>query len=265
MTLKLKFATFAVDAKADTSGKPDGFVSGWASVDTLDAGYDKFAPDAFAESLTKRGLQGPQGVKFLLDHKHDTQSVAGAITVLEYRDNPATGTKGLYMEAQLDLKNERVANAYRAATLTGGLSFSVGFKTVDSVIDSDTGVRHITKADLREVSVVIFPMNEDAIMTGVKSEGEEEDEIVPLDSTKCATMSEFEKMLQLNIVEGVQPLSRKAAHALVLVIKANKHLFAPTGEVPVAKPTTETEDKSSPQLETFKSGLDDLIGLLRTH
>ena len=263
MTLKLKFATFAVDAKADTTGKPDGFVAGWASVDTIDSGYDKFAPDAFAESLTERGLQGPQGVKFLLDHSHDTQSVAGAITVLEYRDNPATGTKGLYIEAQLDLKNERVANAYRAATLTGGLSFSVGFKTVDYAID-DSGVRHIIKADLREVSVVIFSMNKDAIMTGVKSEGGD-DEIVPLDSTKCATMSEFEKMLQLSIVEGVQPLSRKAAHALVLVIKANKHLFAPTGEVPVAKPTTETEDKSSPQLETFKSGLDDLIGLLRTH
>lgn len=264
MTLKLKFAPFAVDAKADTTGKPDGFVAGWASVDTLDAGYDKFSTDAFAESLTRRGLQGPQGIKFLLDHKHDTQSVAGAILVLEYRDNPETGTKGLYIEAQLDLKNEQVANAYRAATLTGGLSFSVGFKTVDSVIDNETGVRHITKADLREVSVVIFPMNDDAIMTTIKSDNSDGDETLPLDNIKCATVSEFEKMLQLNI-EGVQPLSRKAAHALVLVIKANKHLFAlPAGEVLEAKPPAETEAKASKDLEAYKSGLDDLINTLRS-
>ena len=51
------------------------------------------------------------------------------IQVLEYR-TAAAGVTGLWLEAQLNLANERVRNAYEAAKKVGGLNFSVGFRTL---------------------------------------------------------------------------------------------------------------------------------------
>ncbi|MBL4768350.1 MAG: HK97 family phage prohead protease [Rhodobacteraceae bacterium] len=48
---------------------------------------------------------------------------------------------------------------------------SIGYRTRDYEIDRDKGVRKLIKLDLREVSVVTFPMLELAGVTLVKSDG----------------------------------------------------------------------------------------------
>ncbi|EEZ11443.1 phage prohead protease [Brucella melitensis bv. 3 str. Ether] len=65
-----------------------------------------------------------------------------------------------------------VARAREALELmrSGGLDgLSIGFRTVRARKDARTGLRHITQADLWEISVVTFPMLPQARVTGIKA------------------------------------------------------------------------------------------------
>lgn len=63
------------------------------------------------------------------------------------------------------------AKDVHALMLSGALDgLSIGFKTRKSRKDPKTCARHISEADLWEISVVTFPMLPDARVTQVKSE-----------------------------------------------------------------------------------------------
>jgi len=99
---------------------PPGYIAGWASTPDLDLGRDVVATGAFTESLEERGLQGPEGIKFLLHH--DRRMPAGHIVKLEQR------TGGLWIEAQMDLGITYVNDFYLASKAQGGFSFSIGYR-----------------------------------------------------------------------------------------------------------------------------------------
>ena len=181
--------------------------------------------------MSRRGLQGPPAVKLLLDHVASTQNVAGAISVLEYRTGAPNGQTGLWLEAHLDLDNPAVMIAYGACKKTGGLNFSVGFRTLTWSFNEDSNTLTVLTADLREVSLVVFPANEDCGMLVVKSEdGSKPIARVP-EVAAPITLSEFEKML---VATGIVE-TRNKAHRITLEVKAHSHLFRKADETLVVE------------------------------
>jgi len=200
--VKFKPASQA-ELKALGDDLPDGFVAGWASTKDLDSYRHRIVPGAFQESIDSRGLLGPKGIKLLIGH--DWNKVAGVIKKLEYRNGD------LWIEAQLNLGISYARDAYEAAKMVEGLSFSVGFLLEKYAIEKDAEEREwlrIDKGDLYEVSVVPFPGNEAAGMVYVK--GREE---------PIKTIAEFEKLM---IASGLAK-SRNDAKRLTQEVKA---LFA---------------------------------------
>lgn len=180
---------------------PDGYIAGWASTEEVDLVRDVVVTGAFSDSISKRGLIGPMGIKLLLDHRMDR--VAGCIKRLEYIDGK------LWIEAQLELEISYVRDAYLAAKMAGGMSFSVGFRIQDYEFKDvdDVEVLYINKGDLFEVSVVAFPANPGAVMTFIKNAS---------DFDRFDNLADLEKALAAN---RFQVTTRNQAKSLVQAIK----------------------------------------------
>lgn len=202
--LKFKPASKA-ELKALGDNLPDGFVAGWASTDDMDLYRHRVMAGAFQEAINERGLTGPRGIKLLVNH--DWRKVSGVIKKLEYRGG------NLWIEAQLNLNVTYAKDAYEAAKMVGGLSFSVGFMLEKYAVEGDEENGEwlrIDKGDLYEVSVVPFPANEDAQMTFIKS----------VDS-----VAELEKLVIKFLADEGITLGRNAVRRLTQVVKANATLF----------------------------------------
>lgn len=182
---------------------PDGFIAGFASTADLDRVRDVVLAGAFDDSIKERGLTGPRGIKLLIGH--DSEKLAGVITKLETRDGK------LWIEARLNLEIGYVKDAYLAAKMIGGVSFSVGFRILDYTFkeDEERGIEYleIAKGDLLEVSMVPFPANEHAQMMFIKSHDE---------FPNFGSLAELCKALAAN---RYQVTSRNAADALVKCVK----------------------------------------------
>jgi len=152
--------------KLDMSNLATGTVSGWASTSSLDLYGHKILRGAFSQSIRERGLTGPRSIKLLLDHSW--MHPAGVITTLEYRGD------NLWMDAQLDLNVGYVKDRYSVMQMAGGFNFSVGFMLQDHAFKEDANGNEyleIQRGDLFEISIVLFPGNEEATMTSVLSRG----------------------------------------------------------------------------------------------
>lgn len=138
-------------------------IEGWASTPKLDCARDVVHLGAFSESIARKGLSGPKGIKLLAQHNHDQP--IGVITNLE--DRP----QGLWIEAEIDERISYAKDLVAAIETNGGLSYSVGFSLRDAIFDYDeqNELFNIRKANLHEVSVVTFPCNEDCVQTVPKS------------------------------------------------------------------------------------------------
>ena len=233
---EVKFAdTSDVAKKLMGDTFPAGYIAGWASTPDLDHYGDIIRSGAFDESISERGLSGPEGVKLLI--QHDAGKPAGTIEVLESRDGK------LWMEARLNLDISYVKDYYEAAKMNGGMNFSVGFYIKDGEYDEEHDIRQITDGDLIEVSLVTFPGNRHAHMLHVKDAPDE-----PLTFT---TLSAFEKALVADqLVE-----TRNAANAITRMIKRNGHLFAPA----TAADTQESPDESLKDIRKSIGGLRDAL------
>lgn len=142
-------------------------VEGYASTSDMDSIRDIVAPAAFDRTIAKKGLGGPKGIKFLF--AHDSQKPLGRITKLQKRN------AGLWIEADIDERISYGADIAAATESNGGFSFSIGYRLVDvDVILGPDGreALHLLEVELREVSVVVFPCNDEAVMTfaGTKRE-----------------------------------------------------------------------------------------------
>lgn len=244
LTVKLRAPTEA--ETKDLGDKPDGYLAGWASTPDMDSYRDIVMPGAFQESISKRGLKGPKGIKFLVGH--DWDKPAGRIEVLEYRGD------SLWIEVQLNLNISYAKDFYEASKSMDGLSFSVGFWLLEWTIKRDENDKEyflLHKGDLFEVSGVPFPANDEAYMTFIKSAkpppeamssvfelGAPDLEVDVLDADPTS-LAEFEKRL---IALGVVS-SRKDAKLITLEVKQFSHLFVKKEQVepPQPEPTASTE------------------------
>lgn len=159
-----------------------GMIEGYGSVfDTVDQGGDIVAPGAFSNSL-KSGRK----VKMLM--QHDPFDVIGVWDALEEDAN------GLRVKGRLLTAVQKGAEAYELVKAGAIDGLSIGYRTVKSM--DRGGKRVIKEAELWEVSLVTFPMNE----------------LARVDAVKAAEMSERELERMLTRDAG---LSRSVAQRLM--------------------------------------------------
>jgi len=137
----------------------DGTFSGYASTfGNKDQGGDIVMPGAFKKALKAKG---PKGVKMLADH-NPTQRI-GVWTMIQ------EDAKGLKVEGRLLTEKNNGREAYvdlKAGALDG---LSIGGRTATETYDSNSRARLIKEFDLYEISLVSFPMNEEARVEQVKA------------------------------------------------------------------------------------------------
>lgn len=137
----------------------DGSFSGFASIfGDKDLGNDVVEKGAFANSLSKRSTSM---IKMLF--QHDPDQPIGVWTHIEET------SKGLFVQGQITQgvsKGAEVLELMRSGAVDG---LSIGFRTVRAKQDRIKNVRRILEADLWEISVVTFPMQEGARIEAVKA------------------------------------------------------------------------------------------------
>lgn len=138
-----------------------GVFEGYGSTfDVLDQGGDIVVRGAYAKTLEHRGARG---IKLL--YEHNPSEPIGVWEDLREDD------VGLYCRGRLlieDLPKAREVHALMRAGAVDGLS--IGYRVVDSARDTQQGARLLQEVDLREISVVTFPMNETSRIASVKGE-----------------------------------------------------------------------------------------------
>jgi len=134
----------------------DGLFSGYGSVfGVIDSYKEVVAPGAFAESLSQR-------TPAMLWQHRSSEPIGVYSTIREDQT-------GLYVEGRLALKTTRGAEAYELLKMGAISGMSIGFMTREDSYDRVSDVRTLKKVDLWEVSLVTFPANESARISGVKS------------------------------------------------------------------------------------------------
>ncbi len=138
-----------------------GTFSGYGSVySVLDQGDDIVMPGSFTKSLGDLSTKGQMPAMLW---QHRAAEPIGAYTAVKDDDS------GLFVEGQLALKTQRGAEAFELMQMKAISGLSIGYITKDADYNAKTGVRTIKAADLYEISLVTFPMNDAARVSAVKS------------------------------------------------------------------------------------------------
>ena len=202
--------SFAFELKAaDEAGVFDGYASVFGN---KDQGGDIVERGAFAKTLKGRGVRG---IKMLADH--DSTKRVGVWE--EMREDES----GLYVRGRLLTEKSIGKDAYidlKSGALDG---LSIGGRTVADAMDGRKRARVIKEFDLYEISLVSFPMNEQARVSSVKS--------LDVDVIR-AIEADFRKELNL---------SNAAAVSAVAIVK--KHLRE-GGEIIPADVSREADAKA---------------------
>lgn len=140
----------------EDAGKKFGTFEGYGAIfGNKDSVNDIIEKGAFIETLAKDGLPA-----LLL--QHDSEAVIGKFTEA-YEDE-----RGLYMKGEINLDVQRARECYSLLKQGALKGMSIGYNTQDYVYDQTTGIRRLKKLKLLEVSIVTFPANDKAKITGVK-------------------------------------------------------------------------------------------------
>lgn len=132
-------------------GVIEGYVTTWGTVDDYNSTFQR---GAFAKTLQERGKK----VRILWNHEETPIGVP-----IEIREDE----KGLFARIQLVMSVRRAREVFDLIQAGAIDSFSFGFRSIkDAWLD---GVRQIKEVALFEISPVIFPANESAQITGVRS------------------------------------------------------------------------------------------------
>lgn len=135
----------------DDEGVIEGYVCTWGAVDSYGSAFQR---GAFAKTLQERGGK----VRVLWNHEESPIGVP-----LEMREDD----RGLFVRLQLVMSVRRARETFDLIRAGAIDSFSFGFRAIkDAWVD---GVRQIKEVALFEISPVIFPANESALITGVRN------------------------------------------------------------------------------------------------
>ena len=141
----------SLEVKATDEGLIEGYGAVFGNVDN---GGDVIAPGAFSASLAS-------GRKIKMLRQHDPDQVIGVW------DHVAEDANGLRVKGRILLTTTRGRDAFEEVKAGAMDGLSIGYRTLAA--GRDGGNRLIQKADLWEVSMVTFPMNELARVDAVKA------------------------------------------------------------------------------------------------
>lgn len=155
LSLKTKHFEVAAELKAVGDGSTGEF-EGYGSIfGNIDSYRDIVAKGAFVESLKSK--------KPVLLWQHDWKQPIGIYT--EAREDE----RGLYVKGKLAMGVQRGKEAHELLLMDAIKGMSIGYRTIEDQFDAKTGITTLKKLDLMEVSLVTFPANDRANVTGVKS------------------------------------------------------------------------------------------------
>ena len=140
----------------------EGSFEGYASVfEKADLGNDVVKYGAFRKSLRKKGAKA---VKLLYQHKSDMP--VGVF------DSIKEDQHGLYVKGRLALKTQAGRDVFELMKMGALDGLSIGFKPNPKMThyDKRTKKRVLEEVELMEISLVTFPMNQDARIRQVKGE-----------------------------------------------------------------------------------------------
>ena len=165
--MEQNFIHFAPDFKflGTDQAQKVGYVEGYGAVfGNKDEVDDIINPGAFTETLRKDGLP-------VMLRQHDPDKVIGAWT------DAKEDERGLFMKGELNLDVQEGLESYSLLKQKAFKGLSIGYKTQDYSIDQTTQIRTLKKVKLYEVSLVTFPANLKAGVSGVKGLPETEREL----------------------------------------------------------------------------------------
>lgn len=138
-----------------------GVFEGYASTfDVIDQGGDIVVKGAYQRTLQDRGAKG---IKLLNEH---CPSEPIGIWEELHEDDVGLFARGRLLIDVVPKARERY-ELMKAGVVDG---LSIGYRVITSARDTSQGARLLQEVDLREISVVTFPMNETSLITSVKGE-----------------------------------------------------------------------------------------------
>ncbi len=180
--IERKQLRIAAEIKATAEGVIEGYGSVFGNTDSYG---DIVVAGAFAETL-----KSDRAPAMLWQHNPDEP--IGVWT--EVREDK----RGLVVKGQLALGTQRGREALELIRMGALSGLSIGYSTVRSSYDEQSGIRSLLELDLWEVSPVTFPANDAARITSAKSES-------------IKTVRDFERALRDDL-----GFSRNAAAAIAL-------------------------------------------------
>lgn len=165
MQVEQKYLVFNIDQTKSFS--PDGvesrIICAYASTWDVDLAQDRLIPGAFLNSIAKRftaplQAKGKSNIRFLF--QHDAKEVIGTVKKIH------EDTQGLYVECYIS----RTKRGDELLTLLkdGAIDkMSIGYIPIDFEEEGD--IRVLKEVDIFEVSIVVFPMNEQTDIFEVRS------------------------------------------------------------------------------------------------
>ncbi len=149
---------FALQIRATSD---DGAIEGYGSVFGVEDSYsDVISKGAFAASLKAHKAAGTMPAMLW---RHDHSEPVGVWTEM------SEDGKGLVVKGQLAMEIQRGREAYALLKMRAITGLSIGFISKAWAYDEKSGIRTLTEIDLWEVSLVTFPANAQARVTGVKA------------------------------------------------------------------------------------------------
>jgi len=132
-------------------------IYGYASVfDVVDQQGDLILPGAFKDSIE----QFNSGKKLVLLWQHHYDQPVGVVNELledEY---------GLYVQATITPSTQLAQEAFELIKHQVINGFSIGYEVIESVQSYSSLVRYLNNINLFEISLVTFPANQEAVITG---------------------------------------------------------------------------------------------------
>jgi uncharacterized protein len=184
----MEFKNLSIEWKADDQGVIEGYGSVF---DVVDQGGDIIAPGAFKQSLAS-------GRKAKMLFQHDPSAVVGVWSTLE------EDQKGLRVAGKMLTSVKAGAEAYELVKAGAIDGLSIGYRTVKSM--DRNGKRVIMQAELWEVSLVTFPMNEMARIDAVKAADMPRDEIERLLTLRAGMSRSVARKLLAEGYEGIKDM-----------------------------------------------------------
>jgi len=201
----------------------------WSRLGNVDLDNDIMAAGCFNKTIAERGPKGKNQIWSLIDHKASLKNALGKPMELYVEgDMLIAVTKIVDTEIGEDiikLYNEGVINEH-----------SVGFRTIKSTVDDNTGIRTISEVMLYEGSAVLWGANPETPTLGMKAEHKNDPEtlVKRLDKLQAA----FKNGLFTDETFSLMEIEIKQIQAQILALSTPP---APVAVEPLANTSAEVD------------------------